>query len=219
MLDIADKETGSDADELESSSGLDLRAAGAAGAEEAVANGLVVAPCEITADKTRLVDHTEAVLVEVLRTAAVAAKADAVGPAVAAVGPSTGTATLALPDADEAEEAREEAEEECKADIMSSPLITAELETLAGAAEPREDATATAADCTEIAVGSEDGLAFNLEARVSEFGAFSDGFTCDPEEAALAVDGTAVLAKETSVRREQIGSVWCPASTTASDAT
>ncbi len=65
MLDIADKEMGSDADEVESSSGFVLTTASAAGAAGAEDSGLEVAPCEI-ADKTRLVDHTEAVLVEVL---------------------------------------------------------------------------------------------------------------------------------------------------------
>ncbi len=136
-----------------------------------------------------------------------------------ATGPSTGTATLILPDADGAEEAREAAAEEGKAAEIDSALITAELGILTGDAELRDDATAAGADCTKVAVGRDDGLAFNLEAMVSNFGAFSDGFMCDPEEIALAVDGAAVLATETSVWREQIASAWSPASTIATVAT
>ena len=59
--------------------------------------GLAAALCDNTADKTRLVDHTEAVLLEVLGMTTVAAEADVVGRSVAAAEPTTGSARTTLP--------------------------------------------------------------------------------------------------------------------------
>lgn len=97
MLDAVDAETDCEAVRFESSCSFDFKAT--EGAADATAMGLAAALCDITADKTRLVDQTEAVLVlpVVLGATTVAVEADEFGPGIAAAGPTTGSATTNLP--------------------------------------------------------------------------------------------------------------------------
>lgn len=113
-----------------------------------------------------------------------------------------------------AEEAGVEKAEEDKTRVESA-LIAAGLGTLAGNADSRKDEMTVAADCAKTAVGSDDGLAFNLEASESGLKTFSGGFEWDAAEIkaaeiAAAVDGT---------WEEKTGTAGSPASTIALAAT
>jgi hypothetical protein len=108
-----------------------------------------------------------------------------------------------------AEEARAEKAEEEEAEVVSA-LIATELGTLAGNAESRKDEMPVAADCAKTAVGSEDGLDFNLEVNESGLETFSEGFEWDAVEIAAAVDGT---------WEEKTGTAWSPTSMIALAAT
>ena len=107
------------------------------------------------------------------------------------------------------EEAGFEKADEDEAEVVSA-LIATELATLADNAESRKDEMPVAADCAKTAVGSEDGMVFNLEANESGLETLSEGFEWDAAEIAAAVDGT---------WEEKTGTAWSLASTIALAAT